>query len=617
MKKLYLLFVLLIPIGAGAQTIYVDIDNNTGTENGSAEFPYKSLYDGIEAAQIGDTLFIRNGEYNLKAGETYFLLKDGVITIGEDSSQTIINGGFANYEATMMHSTELSNLKCSGVGLANGNGSGTVAIKNCSIEGASFSSGTGYTYIVENCIIDKGVVNSSGNNYWFVKNCVIKNGQIRDFGGAPEGVEAHIIENNDITCSSNDGDNTYFAAISAGSLSITIKNNRIKAVGKRSGIVLSTRTPTNIIGNTIELDTVENLAEDDFSGIYTSAGVGIVTGNKINGGKIGYYSSSGATLFADNEITNAHFSSGGEEVSGNKITNCSGHGMVTYGFRGPVHDNIIMNNDSAGILYLTSVDLGGGNFNGPGRNIIKGNGWYDLVIAQEFKVNDTLFAMYNVWDHDNMEDILQYDILNNGGENLTLDFSENITIPFSPQLKSPENAATEIDTSLNLSWQVVDGAEFYKLQLSETSDFSTVFFEQDSISTLNFTVASLDYNTTYYWRCQAINLAGESDWSSTWSFQTKVATGIADVENAPFGFQIYPNPSSENTNVNISLKETAFVSAEIFNVNGKKIKTLLNEKRIPGIYKIIWNTEGEKQGIYFCKVKTENSVQTKKIVLLK
>lgn len=149
MKKLYLLFVLLFQIGVSAQTVFVDVNNNTGTEDGSAEFPYPSLYDGIEAAQIGDTLFIRNGEYNLKTGDTYFLLKDGVITMGEDSSQTIINGGFANDEASMTQYTELSNLNCRGVSLANGNGSATVAIKNCSIEGASFSSGTGYTYIVE------------------------------------------------------------------------------------------------------------------------------------------------------------------------------------------------------------------------------------------------------------------------------------------------------------------------------------------------------------------------------------------------------------------------------------------------------------------------------------
>ncbi len=157
------------------------------------------------------------------------------------------------------------------------------------------------------------------------------------------------------------------------------------------------------------------------TGITSSAGSGVITGNQIDGGKIGYMSSSGATLFEDNKITNCHygfFSNGNEEVKNNEISNCSGHGMVLFGVKGPITNNNIHHNDSTGIFMIFPCDLGGGEHNGPGQNKLQNNGYYDLIVNYQSLEHDTIFARNNFWDHNTIENILSYDVYCEDCENI-------------------------------------------------------------------------------------------------------------------------------------------------------------------------------------------------------
>lgn len=353
---------------SNAQNIYVDIKNTSGVEDGTAAHPFKSLWDGIIASKEGDTLFIRNGVYNATPTTPDFLLKDGVITRGEDSSKTIINGGFKNALASMNSYTELSNLTCGDVSVLTGNGTAKVVIRKCKLNSVRIASGSGYQYFIENCTINEGVENASGNNFLYILNNTITQGRIFDSGDGPDEIESHFVENNKIFYAGKISDDYYKSAIAAASKSITIRNNVIKATNKNSGIKVSCHPPTNVVGNIIEVDKPNDFINDDFYGIYTSSGEGIVTGNTIKGGKAGYYSKSGATLFEGNIILDSYegfYSKGAEEVKNNQF---SGNtiGMVLYGLRGPVSENIVSDNDSIGIWLLKDVDLGGGSLNGSG-----------------------------------------------------------------------------------------------------------------------------------------------------------------------------------------------------------------------------------------------------------
>ncbi len=62
----------------------------------------------------------------------------------------------------------------------------------------------------------------------------------------------------------------------------------------------------------------------------------------------------------------------------------------------------------------------------------------------------------------------------------------------------------------------------YRLQVSQSTSFNPVVFEDSVISATNRKIGSLNDNTIYYWRVLAKNRNGSSMWSPVWSFTTCV-----------------------------------------------------------------------------------------------
>ena len=68
-------------------TIYVDDSNTQGPWNGSAEYPYQSINDGVRHAADGDAVYVFNGLYS----ETVIINKTISIR-GQEQENTIIDG---------------------------------------------------------------------------------------------------------------------------------------------------------------------------------------------------------------------------------------------------------------------------------------------------------------------------------------------------------------------------------------------------------------------------------------------------------------------------------------------------------------------------------------------
>jgi uncharacterized protein affecting Mg2+/Co2+ transport len=105
----------------------------------------------------------------------------------------------------------------------------------------------------------------------------------------------------------------------------------------------------------------------------------------------------------------------------------------------------------------------------------------------------------------------------------TWSFTTIVAAPAAPTLASPSNGATGVATNPTLSWNASTGAASYRLQVSTSSTFSTTVYDQSGITGTSQQVSGLANNTLYYWRVNATNAGGTSDWSTTWSFTTIVA----------------------------------------------------------------------------------------------
>jgi hypothetical protein len=97
-----------------------------------------------------------------------------------------------------------------------------------------------------------------------------------------------------------------------------------------------------------------------------------------------------------------------------------------------------------------------------------------------------------------------------------------LSAPSSPTLSSPANNQTDVTINLTLNWNVSSRAESYTLQVSKNQSMSQPIINQGGLTGTSYDVNGLDYETKYYWRVRAVNGAGNSNWSETWSFTTEI-----------------------------------------------------------------------------------------------
>ena len=83
-----------------------------------------------------------------------------------------------------------------------------------------------------------------------------------------------------------------------------------------------------------------------------------------------------------------------------------------------------------------------------------------------------------------------------------------------------------------------------------------------------------------------------------------------------------PNPAQKSTKIHYQLISTDEVSLNIYDIQGRLIKALVNDKQIAGVYSVSWNGIDDQNtpvsaGVYFYKLTTGGKTTVHKIILLK
>ncbi|MBI3109928.1 MAG: DUF1565 domain-containing protein, partial [Ignavibacteriales bacterium] len=108
--------------------------------------------------------------------------------------------------------------------------------------------------------------------------------------------------------------------------------------------------------------------------------------------------------------------------------------------------------------------------------------------------------------------------------------------PSAPALASPADGATDLALTPTFTWNQSQDALTYRLQVSTNAAFTTLVFNDSTLTDTLKQVAPLSEGRTYYWRVNAKNSGGTSAFSGTRSFSTvgapRPGTGVVHVSTS-------------------------------------------------------------------------------------
>jgi photosystem II stability/assembly factor-like uncharacterized protein len=185
-----------------------------------------------------------------------------------------------------------------------------------------------------------------------------------------------------------------------------------------------------------------------------------------------------------------------------------------------------------------------------------------------------------------------------------------------------------------------DGGVTWEQQYNELSSFHSITFIDENIGyaagdggliikTTNGGKDWIDQKRMIDGRLWSINfLDANTGWVAGQQgtvLKTSDGGGSFVIENQqikpiPNGYSIsqnYPNPFNPTTVINYQIPQQGFVTLKIFDVLGREVVTLVNEKKPAGGYKVSFNAVDLASGVYIYRMKVNDFIESKKMILLR
>jgi hypothetical protein len=81
--------------------------------------------------------------------------------------------------------------------------------------------------------------------------------------------------------------------------------------------------------------------------------------------------------------------------------------------------------------------------------------------------------------------------------------------------------------------------------------------------------------------------------------------------------QNFPNPFNPSTTIRFDIPSAEFVTLKVFDVLGREIATLIQDRVSAGEYSVQWDAASYASGVYYYKLEMANAVLVKKMILLR
>lgn len=106
-------------------------------------------------------------------------------------------------------------------------------------------------------------------------------------------------------------------------------------------------------------------------------------------------------------------------------------------------------------------------------------------------------------------------------------------------------------------------------------------------------------------------------WADSVDHPTGVTLAARTIPLMPELHQNYPNPFNPTTVISFQLSVGGSVTLKVYNLLGQEVAALVNEDLRPGSYKLSWDAVGLPSGVYFCRLRAGDFVQTKRMMVVK
>ena len=183
--------------------------------------------------------------------------------------------------------------------------------------------------------------------------------------------------------------------------------------------------------------------------------------------------------------------------------------------------------------------------------------------------------------------------------------------------------ASTSNGNILLTWQPNGEKDFqyYGIYRSTCSNFDPDTMEIYTYATSDTFLydSNIEGNINYYYRVSAFDYSGnESEYSPEVS---AVVVGLqSNGDNLPGEYSLsqnYPNPFNPTTTISYQLPRSSFVKLTIYDISGRLVDKLIDEKKNAGYYTVEWNAENACSGVYFYRIEAGNFVAVKKGLLVK
>jgi predicted MPP superfamily phosphohydrolase len=115
-----------------------------------------------------------------------------------------------------------------------------------------------------------------------------------------------------------------------------------------------------------------------------------------------------------------------------------------------------------------------------------------------------------------------------------------------------------------------------------------------------------------------VDIQPSSSQSVTITLDTEAS--LISEQGLPVAFalhQNYPNPFNPTTTFKYELPKESKVVLSVFDINGRLIETLVNEKQQPGYYSVQWDACQYSSGVYIYRIQADGFSAVKKCILMK